>query len=403
MQKPRALLVAGILACTLIAGGLKPASAIPVFARKYGFDCTMCHVQFPRLNDFGQRYRDNGYQIPGQEDMDQSVINGLPPIAFRTSVGYVSHTVSHTPDDSDRKEFNVGGLDVLTGGLIHRDVGFFGVYTPRLDPARGGDTQVGRLEMMNVVFNQLGGHPLDLRVGRFEAGYLGFSAKRSYTFSPYEVYDFPGATGGAYGGFVLGDTQEGLELSGHFSRGWHGYAGWVNGSQNHGSDNSPQDIYARVYKVFGPGEGQSAGQRLGLMAYHGKARPGDLDTGPQYNFSRLGADLALNLQQTHVMAQYIKGSDDGGFLGGGGDYDWHGGFVEVDQLIHSDIVGFGRYGWVDTPSYDGHDIEAWVLGGRWYLEMNLALHLEYADRRVANPGGPDARTRDLFLRLDTAF
>ncbi len=41
------------------------ALAIPAFARKHGFNCHMCHVAFPKLNDFGQRFRDNGYQIPG--------------------------------------------------------------------------------------------------------------------------------------------------------------------------------------------------------------------------------------------------------------------------------------------------------------------------------------------------
>ena len=43
----------GVLA-TLAA---RPAAAAPVFARKYGFKCTMCHSSFPRLNDFGQRFR----------------------------------------------------------------------------------------------------------------------------------------------------------------------------------------------------------------------------------------------------------------------------------------------------------------------------------------------------------
>ena len=37
------------------------AMAIPAFARKHGFNCNMCHVAFPKLNDFGQRFRDNGY------------------------------------------------------------------------------------------------------------------------------------------------------------------------------------------------------------------------------------------------------------------------------------------------------------------------------------------------------
>ena len=43
------------------------SQAIPAFARKYGFNCNMCHTGYAKLNDFGQRFRDNGYQIPGQQ------------------------------------------------------------------------------------------------------------------------------------------------------------------------------------------------------------------------------------------------------------------------------------------------------------------------------------------------
>jgi len=103
----------------VLTGALGPALAIPVFARKYGFQCQMCHVQFPKLNDFGQRYRDNGYQVPGQEGLDRDVIEAGVPIALRSQVGHSSYTVKDpavaTPEV---KEFNIGGLDLLTGGVI---------------------------------------------------------------------------------------------------------------------------------------------------------------------------------------------------------------------------------------------------------------------------------------------
>jgi hypothetical protein len=51
----------------LFAAAMVPALAIPVFSRKYGFGCAACHSNWPRLNDFGLRYRQNGYQIPTPE------------------------------------------------------------------------------------------------------------------------------------------------------------------------------------------------------------------------------------------------------------------------------------------------------------------------------------------------
>ena len=43
------------------------AHAIPAFARKYGFSCNVCHVPgFPKLNDTGNVFRDQGYQVDSE-------------------------------------------------------------------------------------------------------------------------------------------------------------------------------------------------------------------------------------------------------------------------------------------------------------------------------------------------
>jgi hypothetical protein len=48
---------------------LMPGSgnALPLFARKYGFQCTQCHMAFPRLNAFGMKFRQNGYRLDGEK------------------------------------------------------------------------------------------------------------------------------------------------------------------------------------------------------------------------------------------------------------------------------------------------------------------------------------------------
>ena len=42
--------------------------AIPAFARKYNVKCTICHTRAPRLNPYGERFLENGYQLPGTEE-----------------------------------------------------------------------------------------------------------------------------------------------------------------------------------------------------------------------------------------------------------------------------------------------------------------------------------------------
>ena len=44
------------------------AEAIPAFARKYGLRCSACHEAWPMLNYFGQKFKDNGYQLMNDRD-----------------------------------------------------------------------------------------------------------------------------------------------------------------------------------------------------------------------------------------------------------------------------------------------------------------------------------------------
>src|SRR5581483_12043899 len=45
----------------------KNAEAIPAFAQTYRAPCTLCHVGFPKLNEFGEEFEHRGYRMPGQE------------------------------------------------------------------------------------------------------------------------------------------------------------------------------------------------------------------------------------------------------------------------------------------------------------------------------------------------
>ena len=47
---------------------VQTAEAIPAFARKYALNCTTCHTAPLQINTFGERFLENGYQLPGTED-----------------------------------------------------------------------------------------------------------------------------------------------------------------------------------------------------------------------------------------------------------------------------------------------------------------------------------------------
>ena len=57
-----------ILLSMLGMGNTPSAHALPAFARKYGLRCSACHESWPMLNYFGQKFKDNGYQLMNDRD-----------------------------------------------------------------------------------------------------------------------------------------------------------------------------------------------------------------------------------------------------------------------------------------------------------------------------------------------
>ena len=42
----------------------RPVDAMPIFAQRYDLSCATCHTALPELNDFGERFRNEGYRLP---------------------------------------------------------------------------------------------------------------------------------------------------------------------------------------------------------------------------------------------------------------------------------------------------------------------------------------------------
>lgn len=177
------------------------AQAIPAFARKYNVACSTCHVpSFPKLNDFGNKFRDQGYQMGTDGDLptDGGITMGYWPVSLRTTVGYQSDNSKVDQNQMTSGGFGFTGLDILSFGILTRNVSFGFVFTPGLDGAgfqTGAST--GNLEAAFIRLDNLerfiGGsdknsYLLNLRVGRFELD-VPFSEKRSPTLNtPFVMY-----------------------------------------------------------------------------------------------------------------------------------------------------------------------------------------------------------------------
>ena len=397
------------------------SNAIPAFARKYGFNCNMCHTAYTKLNDFGQRFRDGGYQVPGQEGLEKNVLETAPPLALRTNFGLIASHGSGT----DGGGFVLNGLDLLAAGVLHKNVSFLLIYTPRLDEPAADHTgsagssnpsQPGTLESASLVFSNLLKGAINLRVGRFEPAYHSFSSKRSYYLvQPYDVYSFATPSNE----FVFDDNQMGLEVTGHFRNGFRYAVGVVNGSGANPDNSRAKDLYVRAAQVFGRGEGQNAGQRVGLFGYFGwqPTTPGDttFDVAGQGSghahkaFRRIGGDISLNWRTVNVHGMFMQGWDDMAIDSGATeDYEYTGGFAQVDYagLVNNRLIGSVLFNWVTPPGSDEERrSRALSFLLRYYLgdwtAVNVALHAEYTHREEGR--SEKIKADHLGLLVDFAF
>ncbi|MFI5372432.1 MAG: hypothetical protein ACHQ52_12810, partial [Candidatus Eisenbacteria bacterium] len=110
------LIVLPLLVAMVVVMKPDRGDALPLFARKYGVECTTCHFAFPRLNKFGMDFRQRGYRMPG--DKGQSPWEAKEfPISLVGNVGY-------TYNSTDTASVFGGRASTSTSAFVQNDVEF---------------------------------------------------------------------------------------------------------------------------------------------------------------------------------------------------------------------------------------------------------------------------------------
>ncbi len=215
-------LLAAVFVLIFLLGASQPASAIPAFARKYGLRCSACHESWPMLNFFGQKFKDNGYQLMNDRDAPIWQNPGYWPITFR--IIPIWHRVSTNKIAVDEGSgtsngeakltssgFDLSGLDFHTGGTLEKNFSFYVLPSSDATASFHFETVMARID------NIRGSPWFNLKLGKFELDNL-LSEKRILTLTGnggiYQLYHFiPAGDGNVFG--QMGDNQLGLELMGH--------------------------------------------------------------------------------------------------------------------------------------------------------------------------------------------
>lgn len=212
------LLTGALILVFLVLSGGQSANALPAFARKYGLRCSACHESWPMLNYFGQKFKDNGYQLMNDRDAPiwqnpsyWPVTFRITPIWHRVSTGKVAVDQGTGITRITTSGFDLSGLDFHTGGTLEKNFSFYVLPSSDATASFHFETVMARLD------NLFGSPWLNLKLGKFELDNL-LSEKRILTLTGnggiYQLYHFiPVGDGNIFG--QIGDNQLGLELMGH--------------------------------------------------------------------------------------------------------------------------------------------------------------------------------------------
>jgi hypothetical protein len=435
-----AFLALAIVLCDARAASALPTGkvmAIPAFARKYGLPCSACHTAWPELNNFGQVFRDNGYQLMNDRDSPIWQNPSYFPISFRITPAWHRETANNQVFDGatggnaigsvTQSGFDLSGMDLWSAGTIYKNISF--VLLPSSDP-----TAVWHFESAFIRFDNLWHSPwLNVKFGRFESDNL-ISEKRFLFLSnnggSYQIYHF--TPPGDSNNFGYGDNQIGVELAGHSANSYTRYSIAVL-SSNEGGVNFTTDVvpgappasrsydvalaFSQAFNAPGPpGESGFGLERVGAFAYIGQ-RPTayqtqggaplvGIDNKPFY---RIGFAGDLSYRNLELLPLFMYGHDNA-YLGlvpglastqptlpaGAQAPTFYGGFLEAHYYLNPQNVALARFEQINVGqqafsnigngSNSNGNITAVSFGYRWYPIMfsrgGVALDGEYSRVRT---------------------
>ncbi len=429
-----------LLASIFLLFAASDANALPAFARKYGLRCSACHEAWPMLNYFGQKFKDNGYQLMNDRDAPIWQNNGYWPVTIRITPSWHRESTDKVAVDQaatgqqrvTSHGFDVGGLDLLSGGTLDKNLSFLFVLS-------SDENAVFHFESVNARFDNLFGSPwLNLKVGKFELDNI-VSEKRGLTLSGsgggFQLYHFIPVGDSNFVG-QIGDNQFGLEWMGHSAND----RTRISASLLNSSDGNVDLPGSNSYTGFFAGSqafelGKLGTQRVGLYAMVGQAPTNTLTSGGEpipgggfgnKNFSRVGFNGLFYLGKLDFQVVTQHGSDDAYFgtataapdalPAGARSAVWNGAFVETHYVYSPQLIFIQRSEWMrmsqqsipGTPSNLGN-IDNYVFGYRYMPIMNsragFAIHNEYSwiRQRGTAPDGTDLASSSVLLGFDFDF
>jgi hypothetical protein len=363
------------------------AEAIPVFARRYEIGCPVCHVGFPKLNEFGEAFAGNGYQFPGEELKDHAIDVGDDkllllkqlPLAIRADSFFRARADTGTNSDIEAPF----GIKILSSAPIAENISyyFYFFFNERGD--------VSGVEDAFIYFNN--GYKdvdLDLRFGQFQVSDILFPREQRLTFQDFTYY----VTAISASNFRLTYDRI-IELSYNFDLTDDlamGLVGAVANGNGIGTADSDRNFDSDNFKNFyGKVSFDYAGQNIGFYGYTGRE---DNAAGIENTFYRLGPDFNFSLPNDwSLWGNFLYGEDSNPLFAGGvvNETQSWGGFAGITKPLGKGWILSFLYNKVQVDGRRDLDAETVTANLSYYFMHNFKVMAEFTgDIEGTNPAHP---------------
>ena len=181
------LVVAPVAALLQLCFVPESGNALPLFARKYAFQCTQCHMAFPRLNAFGMRFRQNGYRLEGEVGKSPWEEKEFPlSLVGNVGIQYLRGEESDTSGAGGRvhastTRFVQNAVEFHTAGTLGPNLTFH--FDNGFADGAGGTLESG---MAFLQFDDVGkGGALNVKAGIYDAEIPYLADSRKTTLNGY--------------------------------------------------------------------------------------------------------------------------------------------------------------------------------------------------------------------------
>lgn len=275
------------------------ADAIPVFARRYRVSCQLCHNVIPQLTGFGQRFMANGYRMSALEPPRDTIGTGDPLLTLMDGLPLAVRLDAYAQLYADGKavtDFQAPyQLKVLSSGALSQT---FSYYFYAFLAERG---EVGGVEDAFLFVNDIGGEPIDLQIGQFQASDPLFKRELRLEFEDYAVYrarvgDVPADL--TYDRGVMASAEfDGFTVTGEVLNG-NGKGAAL--PDRHFDNDPAKNLMLHLTRDLAPGV------RLGAFGYYGRIT----SAGLLNETSMFGLDGTLERGAFTLNLQYLHREDD---------------------------------------------------------------------------------------------